>query len=152
MSVASFLRTFRNDFDKVTQSGWLLWLKQQMEKRNGLIGPLTSPPSSHLFLRAFLLLHLIVSEITQSHFVPLASGCDHFCSLADAYEKGSRQPRWRSSLCSCFSGGLKCKHLQPARVLLCSASNIKALNPKPLNRCRKPIVTIRVWHCGKMRG
>lgn len=61
VSDASFLRPFKNDFYKVTPSKWL---KQQMEKRNGLIGP-TSPPSSHTFLRTFLL-HLIASEITVS--------------------------------------------------------------------------------------
>lgn len=128
-SDATFLCSFRNDFYKVTQSGWLQWLNQQMENRNGLIGPLTSIPSSHLFLRAFLLLHLIASEITQSHFVPFASDCDHFCSPADANKKRSRQPRWRSSRSSCSSGVLKCERLLPARVLLCSVSNIKALNP-----------------------
>lgn len=118
---------------KVTQSGWLLWLKKQMENRNGLIGPLISPSSSHLFVRAFLLLHLIASEITESHFVPFASGCDHFCSLAEAIEKGSRQPIWRSSLCSCSSGGLKCKGFTAFQDLIMFCEQHKSTEPSNIN-------------------
>lgn len=89
-------RFLRNDFYKVTQSGWPLRQNQQMGNRNGLIGPLTTLPSSHLFLRAILLLRLIASQITQSNFVPFASDCGHFCSLTDANEQGGLvQPGWR---------------------------------------------------------
>lgn len=120
----------RNDFYKVTQSGWPPRLNQQMENWNGLIGPLTTLPSSHLFLRAFPLLRLIASQITQSHFVPFAFDCDHFCSPTGANEMGvSGSQDGKSSRGSCLSGVLKRECLLPAKVLLCTVSNVKALNP-----------------------
>lgn len=89
---------------------------------NGLIGPLTTLPSSHLFLRAVLLLRLIASQITQSNFVPFASDCGHFCSLTDANEQGGLvQPGWR---------------LQPQH------KQHKSTEPSNINQCSKPFVAI----------
>lgn len=140
-------RFLRNDFYKVTQSGWPLWQNQQMDNWNGLIGPLTTLPSSHLFLRATLLLRLIAAQITVS-FCPICIRLWPFCSPTDANEKGGiRQLGWRKQPRLRFVWGPQTWAFTAGQDRFVFHEQHKSIEPSCINQCSKPFAALwkDVW-------